>query len=75
MRVRYQMAGDPTYTAVCDLEDKKAQKMYRDLQKNGLCEWGELVGEDDDNYMDILESFEQIEMARKLKSVMESLGF
>ena len=39
MRVRYQMVGDSTYTAVCDLEDKKARKMYRELQRGHECVW------------------------------------
>lgn len=64
MRVRYQMVGMPQSIAKCDLEDKKAKRLYKDLFGNGRCEWAELVGEDDDNYMDVLESFDHTMIAR-----------
>ena len=56
MRVRYQMVGKAE-VAECDLSDKKARKLYSELERNGVCEWAELVGEDDDNYMDIIDKF------------------
>ena len=69
MRVRYQMVGKNA-VAVCDLTEKKARQMYKELSETGFCEWAELVGEDDDNYMDILDSFDHIKLARMLKSIV-----
>ena len=46
--------------ARCDLEDWQAKKLFKSLFSNGLCEWAELVGEDDDNYMDVLDSFDHV---------------
>ena len=59
MRVRYQMVGGQVQ-ARCDLEDWQAKKLFKCLFSNGLCEWAELVGEDDDNYMDVLDSFDHV---------------
>lgn len=70
MRVRYQMAGQATWSAVCDMPDKKAKKLFEDLKTNALCEWAELVGEEDDNYMDILDEFDHIRLARMVKSIV-----
>lgn len=58
MRVRYQLAGEEAYTAECDLTEKAARKRYEECKKNPFCLWAELVGEEDDNYMDVIESFE-----------------
>ena len=55
MRVRYQMAGEGSYRAECDLSDAKARKLYDIVKRNGECMWAELVGEEEENYMDILE--------------------
>lgn len=71
MRVRYQMAGQ-TYTAVCDLTDKKAVTLFRKVCADGRCEWAELVGEDDDNYMEILDAYDN-PMAMKLYRIMKEL--
>jgi hypothetical protein len=70
MRVRYQMAGQEMQ-AVCDMTEKKAREMFDKLKNygsssKGFCEWAELVGEDDDNYMDILDSFDHIKQAQML---------
>jgi len=46
------------------MEDRKARRLFKDLFGNGRCEWAELVGEDDDNYMDVLESFDHTMIAR-----------
>lgn len=72
MRVRYQLAGSGE-VAVCDLSDKAAIKLYADMKRNGECMWGELVGEDDDNYMEVLDSFERIKEAQKLHQMLRSL--
>ena len=73
MRVRYQMAGEAE-VAKCDLSEKKARKLFSELDKNGTCMWAELVGEEDDNYMYVLESFERINEARKLKAMLDSIA-
>lgn len=72
MRVRYQLAGSGE-VAVCDLSDKDAIKLYADMKRNGECMWGELVGEDDDNYMDVIESFERIKEAQRLDQMLKSI--
>ena len=69
MRVRYQMVGGQTQVR-CDLEDKQAKKLFGRLFSDGLCEWAELVGEDDDNYMDVLESFDHIDLARSMAKIV-----
>lgn len=73
MRVRYQMAGTSTWAAECDLTEKQARKRYEELKTNALCEWGELVGEEDDDYMEILEDFDHIKLARMMKSILGGL--
>lgn len=70
MRVRYQMAGQNTWSAECDLSEKKARKRFEELKTNALCEWAELVGEEDDNYMDVIEDFDHIRLARMVKSIV-----
>lgn len=69
MRVRYQMVGESVGVR-CDMEDWRARKFYKELFSNGRCEWAELVGEDDENYMDILESFDHIDLARAMAEIM-----
>lgn len=70
MRVRYQMIGSRTYQAECDLTAGKAKALYKKLGENGLCEWAELVGEDDDDYMEIIDSFDHIKQARMIASII-----
>ena len=72
MRVRYQLAGS-SEVAICDLSNKEAIKLYCGMKRNGECMWGELVGEDDDNYMDVIESFERIKEAQRLHEMLRSL--
>jgi hypothetical protein len=69
MRVRYQLAGKAVETK-CDMSEKKARTFYENLKSNALCEWAELVGEEDDNYMEILEDYENIKLARMIKSII-----
>ena len=73
MRIRYQFVGDCTYSVACDLPDKKAKAEFERLKKDGFCEWAELVGEDDENYMDILDQFDKTDEARKLYKVFSEL--
>ena len=70
MRVRFQFVGE-SVQAECDLTDKKAKEKFEELKTAGLCEWAELIGEDDNNYMDVLDSFDHIRMARQIKRIME----
>ena len=58
------------YQARCDMDERKARKLYKNLFSNGMCEWAELVGEDDDNYMEVLDSFDHIRLARSLAQIM-----
>ena len=69
MRVRYQMAGQSS-CARCDMSEKAARKFFEELAHNGRCEWAELVGEDDDDYMEVLGSFDHIKLARVLAEIM-----
>lgn len=70
MRVRYEMAGDSSCTAECDLTEKQARKRFEELKKNALCKWAELVGEDDDDYMEVLEDFDHTKLANIMKSII-----
>lgn len=69
MRVRYKMAGDNRYQTKCDLTKVKAEKVYKDLYQNALCQWAELVGEDDYDYMEVIKSFDHSEIANTLYTV------
>ena len=77
MRVRYEMykrglgAG---CIAECDLTQKKAHKRYEELKSNAKCGWVELVAEDDDEggYMNIIESYEQIRLAKIVSTLVEN---
>ena len=73
MRVRYEIAGRGGYEAKCDLTERKARKLFDELKTDGLCEWAELVGEDDDNYMEIIEQYDNIKSARMLKGMFGDL--
>ena len=72
MRVRYQMVGSEVQ-ARCDLPDWQAKQMYKNLFSDGLCEWAELVGEVEENYMDVLEAFDHVKLARSMAAIMEEL--
>jgi len=69
LRVRYQMVGMGP-VARCDLQEWQARKLYKDLFCKGLCEWAELVGEEEEDYMDVLESFDHTDMARMIASII-----
>lgn len=69
MRVRYKIVGQEP-AARCDMEDNLAKRLYKNLFSNGRCEWAELVGEDDGNYMDILESFDHEKLARSIAEII-----
>ena len=70
MRVRYQYAGQTGWSAECDLSEKKARKRFEELKRDGFCKWVELVGEDDDNYMEILDSYDKTRTALMIASIM-----
>ena len=69
MRVRYQMVGHSP-DARCDLSKGAARRLFNELSHKGLCEWAELVGEDDDDYMEVIESFDHIKLARAIYEIM-----
>lgn len=75
MRVRFEMyemgqgTGDQ---CECDLSDKQAKRKFKELSKNDRCGWAELVGEDDDNYMKIIDSFDHIKQAQTLTLLFDS---
>lgn len=69
MRVRYQMAGQNP-VARCDMKPGSARKLFNELSHKGFCEWGELVGEDEDDYMEVLDSFDHIKLARSIYEIM-----
>lgn len=73
MRIRYKMANEPTDRAICDLTDSTAKRKYKEICKNGFCEWAELVGEEDHNYMDVLEQYDNSKTARMIYSIMNSM--
>lgn len=71
MRVRYQMIGEQV-VAECDLTEKKARSLFNDLKTKALCEWGELVAEEEEEggYMEVLEDFDNIRLSRVIKSII-----
>lgn len=69
MRVRWQRAGEASQTQ-CDMTEKAARKKFEKLKTDALCEWAELIGEDDDNYMEVLEDFDQTKLANIMKSII-----
>ena len=82
MRVRYEMAydtGRPTWKAECDLSDKRARSLFEKLRGDKYCMWAELVSEEDNTYMDVLQSFdhkdarERYETDQMLKRIAEEL--
>ena len=73
MRVRYEIAGRFGYEAKCDLTERQARKLFNELKKDGLCEWAELVGEDDDNYMEIIDQYDNIRNARRMKKMFGNM--
>lgn len=73
MRVRYEHVGRGGYQAECDLTEKKAKKRFEELKKDGLCEWVELVGEDDGDYMKVLDYYDKTELARRFYCIMHEL--
>ena len=69
MRVRYEMYRNGVGTgwvAECDLTERQARKRFNELKRDGVCGWVELVGEDDDDYMEILDSHCRIREAQML---------
>lgn len=82
MRVRFEMAsstGFPTWQAECDMTDKKAHKLFDKLSNDRFCMWAELVSEDDETYMDVLDSFdhpyarEAYRIDQEMKKIAEEL--
>lgn len=74
MRVRYEIAGRRGSEAKCDLTERQARKLFNELKADGLCEWAELVGEDDDDYMEVIEMFDHTEQARIIKAMFGDLA-
>lgn len=72
MRVRYQKINQ-TACAECDLTEKKARKRISDLKQDSRCLWAELVGEDDDNYMEILDQFDQDKEVIRAQKMLEEI--
>ena len=52
------------------MTEKAARKKFEELKADALCEWAELIGEDDDNYMEVLEDFGQTKLANIMKSII-----
>lgn len=69
MRVKYQFVGQ-SYQVHCDLSEKKARKLFEQLKQNGLCEWVELIGEEEDNYMEIIDQYDKTFIARSIAKFM-----
>lgn len=76
MRVRYQYAGGSSYIAECDLTEKKARKRFKELKQNAICEWVELVAEDEweGEYMEVIACDDKTETARKIYVIMKEMG-
>ena len=72
MRVRYQKINQSTQ-AECDLTEKQAKRIFSDLKQDSLCLWAELVGEDEDNYMEILDQFDQDKEVIKAQRMLEEI--
>lgn len=77
MRVRYELYKSGRGQGVkveCDLSKRKAKKLYKELSKNIICGWAELVAEDpnDGEYMEILKSFDNINRAIAFSKLADS---
>lgn len=70
MRIRYQKVGMASYHAECDLPDRQAHKRFNELKEDGLCEWVELVGEDEEDYMEVLDCYDKTKTARMIASII-----
>lgn len=69
MRVRYEMYKNgygTGFQSKCDLSEKQARKLFEQLKEDATCGWAEIIGEDEDNYMEVLEEFEKINLARTI---------
>lgn len=71
--------GSPSWQAECDMSEKDAIKLFDSLKQEKFCEWAELVSEDDDSYMDIIDSFdnenarEAYRVHQEMKKILEEL--
>lgn len=77
MRIRYELYrnGQGTGNIVeCDLTKRQAKKKFKELKNDVRCGWAELVGEEDDNYMDILDSFDHVSTARELTRLADAFA-
>ena len=75
MRVRFEMYKNGLgqgYQAKCDMTEKKAKKLFATLSNNLRCGWAELIAEEDyeGEYMSVIESFDHIEVAKSLTSLL-----
>lgn len=73
MRVRYEMYKNGFglgYQAKCDLTEKQAKKLFNELKENAVCGWAELVSEEENNYMEVIEEFEKIKLAKKISKLI-----
>ena len=76
MRVRFEIYRNGRGTGdrvECDLEDKKARARFAELKKYWRCGWVELVGEEEENYMEVIESFERIQETQRTTAMLDSI--
>lgn len=57
MRVRYKLPYTDNYSTTCDLSDKEAKNLFEYFKSRPIVIWGELISEDEDSYMNIIDSF------------------
>lgn len=58
MRVRYKLPNEDRFRVECDLSYAEAKSRFEYLKSRPVVIWGELISEDNDSYMDIIDSFE-----------------
>lgn len=77
MRIRYELYrnGQGTGDIVkCDLTDRYAKKLFKELKNDVRCGYAELVGEEEENYMEILDSFDHVSTARELTRLADAFA-
>ena len=77
MRVRYELYKSGYGQGVkveCDLSKRQAKKLYKELSKNVICGWAELVAEEpnEGEYMEIVHSFDNINRAIAYSKLADS---
>lgn len=72
MRVRYKLYNCEV-RAVCDLTEKQARKKFSELKQSGRCLWVEIIGEEEHDYMQVIDAYDAPEEQVKIQSIYDEL--